>query len=266
MAPRSKRTSFQGSTGEDPIAICAKPKTPLTAYNMFFKIERQRILEGKDSVPRVVSEEFVQDMIRRHQGKPKRLHRKTHGQISFLDLARTIGSRWKKIHVDSETRLVLEQQAAIEKEKYDERLEAWKVREDAPERQDNSNGHRSSGGQEDSQDPIEFNLNGDVDEDIKEELWDDLFSWTNLQDEDESLARAWNELMSQDLDFCRTAICSPDYENAGASVVARQQPCSVSCRNGMIRSTISPILLNDYNAGFNLLEPMDLQDMDKLFT
>ena len=69
-----------------------KPKRPLSAYNLFFKDEREKILE---EIPTEAGKEEEQD--------PKHLitwpgkKRPPHGKISFDSLAKTIGSRWKSL-------------------------------------------------------------------------------------------------------------------------------------------------------------------------
>jgi hypothetical protein len=63
-----------------------KPKRPLSAYNIFFKEERQRILQ---SIP---DEQAV-------PSTDKRKRKKTpHGKIGFQDLARMIGKRWNELN------------------------------------------------------------------------------------------------------------------------------------------------------------------------
>lgn len=71
-----------------------KPKRPLSAYNIFFKEERQRIL---DSIPESVVppvDESSSSSSSDNKPKRKRAH-KPHGKIGFEDLAKQIGERWK---------------------------------------------------------------------------------------------------------------------------------------------------------------------------
>lgn len=61
-----------------------KPKRPLSAYNIFFKEERQRIL---DELPTTVPAK-VSTRVRK---------KKPHGKIGFQNLARVIGKRWQDL-------------------------------------------------------------------------------------------------------------------------------------------------------------------------
>lgn len=84
-----------------------KPKRPLSAYNLFFQHERNRIVgdspAGADGT--------------------KRKHRKSHGKIGFESLAKTIANKWKTL--DKASKRPFEQQAKREKAIYAKKLQAW---------------------------------------------------------------------------------------------------------------------------------------------
>jgi hypothetical protein len=99
-----------------------KPKRPLSAYNIFFQLERDRIVNEeeerlftRDDVAkvRVVA---VADM-------PKRKDRKIHGKIAFVDLARSIGMKWKSL--PDQEKEVFYERARVEKERYDLKVATW---------------------------------------------------------------------------------------------------------------------------------------------
>ena len=107
-----------------------QPRRPLSAYNLFFSEERERILkeiakkegtsdaggeseegdkgtagEDSDHGKNVEDEEKPKALLRPliPAEKKRRPHRKTHGKISFQELARMVGERWKSLPDDERT-------------------------------------------------------------------------------------------------------------------------------------------------------------------
>eukprot|EP00522_Entomoneis_paludosa_P001024 CAMPEP_0172474290 /NCGR_PEP_ID=MMETSP1065-20121228/69282_1 /TAXON_ID=265537 /ORGANISM="Amphiprora paludosa, Strain CCMP125" /LENGTH=855 /DNA_ID=CAMNT_0013232469 /DNA_START=146 /DNA_END=2715 /DNA_ORIENTATION=+ len=143
------------STIAPPPPCLQKPKNALSSYNLFFQIERKRILDGTDVLKLPITPTDVVNILFEHQNKKKRLHRKSHGKISFRGLARTvkllvamfsfprvvmdlpppplghllfqIADRWKV--VDEDAKQVLEDAAAKEKTKYSKLFKEWKARQ-----------------------------------------------------------------------------------------------------------------------------------------
>ena len=67
-----------------------KPKRPLSAYNIFFKEERQRILEK-------IPEGEEEDAKGSGDAKTRKRKKRPHGKIGFENLAKVIGQRWQEL-------------------------------------------------------------------------------------------------------------------------------------------------------------------------
>lgn len=85
-----------------------KPKRPLSAYNLFFREERERIL---DEIPDELAVPSQALRVRRRKGK-----KPPHGKIDFESLVKTVGKRWKEL--DHATAAVYRQKAAEDLERY----------------------------------------------------------------------------------------------------------------------------------------------------
>jgi hypothetical protein len=99
-----------------------KPKRPLSAYNLFFQLERERLVSG-DPEKNVLLEDISAVCDQHKQKKAKRKHRKTHGKIGFADLARTIAARWRNLK--PQTKSMYEGCASTEKARYQKEVAVW---------------------------------------------------------------------------------------------------------------------------------------------
>eukprot|EP00977_Amphora_coffeiformis_P020303 scaffold8050_cov180-Amphora_coffeaeformis.AAC.10 len=86
-----------------------RPKRPLSAYNMFFRDQREILLK---SLPISRRQEDI---------------RRGHGKISFQDLAKVVGAKWRD--VDPEEKSTYEKIAEEGRKKYRERMKEWKVQQ-----------------------------------------------------------------------------------------------------------------------------------------
>uniref|UniRef100_A0A7S2Y9E1 HMG box domain-containing protein n=1 Tax=Entomoneis paludosa TaxID=265537 RepID=A0A7S2Y9E1_9STRA len=79
---------------------------PLSAYNLFFRAERKEILESR----------------------PAPLHkpRRSHGKMGFVEMARSIASRWKAI--TPEQKMHFEYLSALDAERYEREFQAEKMK------------------------------------------------------------------------------------------------------------------------------------------
>jgi hypothetical protein len=86
-----------------------KPLKTLSAYNFFFRHERERILAGDksdESEDEYYSFSTKQSLLHDHWHRDrsqKRSHRKSHGKISFATLSRVVAQRWKELPENRKT-------------------------------------------------------------------------------------------------------------------------------------------------------------------
>ena len=69
-----------------------KPKRPACAYNLFYSLERENMLNGNDKNPIYTAADASRAAEAQLYDKPKRKHVKTHGKLDFKT-----PSKWKAL-------------------------------------------------------------------------------------------------------------------------------------------------------------------------
>jgi hypothetical protein len=130
-------------TSTDATTNVKKPMRPLTAYHIYFQIEREYIIQTESGPDVSIHENksYVHDVPRRYRSikllpdwyagpgkkQQKRRHRKSHGKIGFLELSRVISKRWATLESsDPETKRYVSQIAARELEEYKLEMKQYK--------------------------------------------------------------------------------------------------------------------------------------------
>lgn len=125
--------SFNSKLGIYMNAKLKKPLHPLNAFNIFFMLERQRIVGNEPLLTLQEKKENIIRLLQERQNRwanednalpVKRKHIKTHGKISFNLLGKMISLEWK--NVDTFTKKMLEVFACTERQLYKRNMEKYK--------------------------------------------------------------------------------------------------------------------------------------------
>ena len=119
---KTKSSSSATATAVDPADL--PPLRALSAYNFYFRDERDRVLNGNTEE---LNEAKAIQLLQAHWSRDrlaKRRHRKTHGKIDFTTLSKLISSRWKKL--DQHGKDFYKQVAARDWERYQKELGEYK--------------------------------------------------------------------------------------------------------------------------------------------
>ena len=155
-----------------------KPKRPLSAYNLFFKDERKKILEsipaknedGEDIEEKPDEEGDEDDKGRKRKKAP-------HGKIGFENLAKIIGQRWQKLESDRIEHY--KKLAAKDMKRYKEQMEVFltKIENEKKKKFEEENGGAAAvddgeaeggDGEESSEPPAKkLKTEEDAEEDVK---------------------------------------------------------------------------------------------------
>ena len=142
--PSSSSSSSTPSSPSSIRTIPKKPQRPLTAYHIFFQIEREYVIQTMDGdvadqstmenkilhddVPqRYKNIKLMPDWYAGPGKRKKRKHRKQHGKIGFLELSKIISSRWAELDkVDPETKSFVQKIAKSEVAEYYKEMKEYK--------------------------------------------------------------------------------------------------------------------------------------------
>jgi hypothetical protein len=101
------------------------PKRPLSAYNLFFKDERERLLSAGLGAKQESSGTDV--LVDESESSGKKSKQKKVSGIGFANLAKTIAAKWKEL--DAGIKAPYERIAAEEKKQYDDAVAIWREKQ-----------------------------------------------------------------------------------------------------------------------------------------
>ena len=96
----------------------------MSAYNIFFQVFRKRIVEGREDEP-FSDSEIEEHLSKGRPSKNKRPHRKSHGKISFKNLARRISEKWKTLSGDEME--LFKSRSEIDRARYAYEVATWRI-------------------------------------------------------------------------------------------------------------------------------------------
>ena len=130
LATKAKSTTATKKKGAATIRDPdAKPKRPLSAYNLFFQYERDMLLRSKPSKEGQSHETMhmtIHNDPSERRNRSKTVRPPPHGKIGFAELAKIIGAKWKSL--DDPARKHFQDLAAVEKKRYVQECKQWKER------------------------------------------------------------------------------------------------------------------------------------------
>lgn len=106
-----------------------KPKRPLSAYNIFFRDERAKIIAGElsNEEKAMLQKGHLFEDQHTSSGIKESRRKQPHRKAGFQEMARIIGARWKKI--DPNRLQMYEKMSALGRIKYSRDLQIWARRE-----------------------------------------------------------------------------------------------------------------------------------------
>ena len=145
-SPKSRETAPKSIPTVSPESVPMKPMRPLTPYFIYLQIEKEFILQsiaGEDTDKSIndskVYLDYVPERYRKTKLSPdwyfgpgkkksgKRKHRKQRGKIGFVELSRTISSRWAKLEeTDPDIKSFIQKLANQELEEYRRDMKEYK--------------------------------------------------------------------------------------------------------------------------------------------
>lgn len=118
---KNRRMSLESTEGTPSVSACSSPALSVDEVGAVAGQKAQQMLLDRRINPA-------------GPDRSKRLHRRTHGRISFQDLARQIGQRWKALpadRMDEYKRL-----AEIDMKRYKEDMVVWNAQQKQQQQQE----------------------------------------------------------------------------------------------------------------------------------